>query len=211
MKKIAIGIATIAALIGTPVLAADMAMKAPPPARASDPGYNWSGFYFGVNGGGAWATTSDSNAFFAATTGNFHINGGILGGQAGYNWELPSRWVLGIESDFDGSTVKGSTSAGLCTGVVCTIENTWLGTTRARVAMTPALGCPMPPAAWLTATCISRIPRARCIPARHVRAGPLAPASNTPSPRMCPRESNISTSISAVMACHVLSLPAPAV
>jgi outer membrane immunogenic protein len=133
MKKIAIGIATIAALIGTPVLAADMAMKAPPPARASDPGYNWSGFYFGVNGGGAWATTSDSNAFFAATTGNFHINGGILGGQAGYNWELPSRWVLGIESDFDGSIVKGSTSAGLCTGVVCTSENTWLGTTRARV------------------------------------------------------------------------------
>jgi outer membrane immunogenic protein len=44
-----------------------------------------------------------------------------------------SQWVLGIESDYDFSTVKGSTSTGLCAGVVCTIENTWVGTTRGRV------------------------------------------------------------------------------
>jgi len=111
-------------------LAADMAVKAPAPVV--NPPLNWTGFYVGGNAGGAWATTSDSNAFFAATTGNFHISGGIIGGQVGYNWQ-PSAWVFGIESDFDGSDVKGSTSAGLCTGVVCTIENTWVGTTRGRI------------------------------------------------------------------------------
>jgi len=132
MKKIAIGIAAVSALIGAPALAADMAMKAPPPVPAPSSVYNWNGFYVGGNAGGAWATTSDSNAFFAATTGNFHITGGVAGGQVGYNWQF-SPWVLGIESDFDGSNVKGSTSAGLCAGVVCTIENTWVGTTRARI------------------------------------------------------------------------------
>jgi outer membrane immunogenic protein len=121
-----------AAIFGTSAsaLAADMAVKAPAPVV--NPPVNWTGFYVGGNAGGAWATTSDSNAFFSATTGNFHISGAVGGGQVGYNWQ-PSQWVFGIESDIDGSSVKGSTSAGLCTGVVCTIENTWVGTTRARI------------------------------------------------------------------------------
>jgi outer membrane immunogenic protein len=134
MKTVAIGflgIASIALVIGTPVLAADMAVKAPPPPPVA-PAYSWTGFYVGVNGGGAWANTSDNNAFFAATTGNFQISGGVLGGQAGYNWQT-SVWVFGIETDLDASSVKGNTSTGLCAGVVCTIENTWLGTTRGRV------------------------------------------------------------------------------
>jgi outer membrane immunogenic protein len=135
MKKNATGIAAIAGLailMATPVLAADMAMKAPPPAPIADPPVNWTGFYLGGNAGGVWATTSDNNAFFAATTGNFHISGTIGGGQVGYNWQA-SQWVFGIESDYDASNVKGSTSSGLCTGVVCTIENTWVGTTRGRI------------------------------------------------------------------------------
>ena len=41
--------------LGGPVLAADMAVKAPPP-----PGFNWSGLYIGANVGGLFGTTSDS-------------------------------------------------------------------------------------------------------------------------------------------------------
>jgi opacity protein-like surface antigen len=51
MKKPAIAIATIA-LIGTPAFAADMAVKAPPPAPA--PVYNWTGWYAGVNAGASF-------------------------------------------------------------------------------------------------------------------------------------------------------------
>jgi outer membrane immunogenic protein len=126
-------LAGLAVLMATPVLAADMAMKAPPPsAPIIDPSVNWTGFYLGGNAGGAWATASDNNAFFVASTGDFHISGAIGGGQVGYNWQA-SRWVFGIESDYDFSNVKGSTSTGLCAGVVCTIENTWVGTTRGRI------------------------------------------------------------------------------
>jgi outer membrane immunogenic protein len=125
-------IAAIAAFAAMPVLAADMAIKAPPPAPVVTPPLDWTGFYVGGNFGSGWATTSDSNTFFGATTGNYHIAGAIGGGQLGYNWQT-SQWVLGVESDYDFSNVKGSTSAGLCAGVVCTIENTWVGTTRGRI------------------------------------------------------------------------------
>jgi hypothetical protein len=47
MNKIAGGIAAIAALIGAPAFAADMAVKAPPPAPA--PVYSWTGWYVGGN------------------------------------------------------------------------------------------------------------------------------------------------------------------
>ena len=119
-------------LRGNAVLAADMAIKAPPPAPVVTPPLDWTGFYVGGNFGSGWATTSDSNTFFGATTGNYHTAGAIGGGQLGYNWQT-SQWVLGVESDYDFSNVKGSTSAGLCAGVVCTIENTWVGTTRGRI------------------------------------------------------------------------------
>ena len=52
MKNAAIKIAVIAALIGTPALAADMAVKAPPPVSAS--AYSWTGFYVGGNVGYGW-------------------------------------------------------------------------------------------------------------------------------------------------------------
>ncbi len=57
MKKLLIAGAALAALIGTPALAADMAApvyKAPPPLA---PMFSWTGFYVGVNGGSAGATS----------------------------------------------------------------------------------------------------------------------------------------------------------
>ena len=51
MKKLATAIAAIA-LIGTPAFAADMAVKAPPPAPA--PVHSWTGWYVGGNVGYSW-------------------------------------------------------------------------------------------------------------------------------------------------------------
>jgi len=55
VKKLLIAGAALAALIGTPALAADMPLKAPLPAA---PAWSWTGFYLGLNGGGAWGTST---------------------------------------------------------------------------------------------------------------------------------------------------------
>jgi outer membrane immunogenic protein len=52
MKKLATCVIVAAGLIGTPAFAADMAVKAPPPAPA--PVYNWTGWYVGGNVGYSW-------------------------------------------------------------------------------------------------------------------------------------------------------------
>src|ERR1022692_3026482 len=105
MKKIAIAIASIAALIGTPALAADLPLKAPPPPPA--PAASWTGFYVGAALGGKWAdttwtTTSLVSSFpeviDASSPRNYQPSGLRAGGYAGYNWQLASRWVGGIEA-----------------------------------------------------------------------------------------------------------------
>lgn len=117
--------AAIGMLLTPPAFAADLAVpriytKAPP--AAVDPGYNWSGFYAGLNIGYGWgrsATTADftdsgNGALLNASPGKFDLNGVNGGGQVGYNWQR-DMFVVGFEADFQGSGQKGSFAA-LCAG-----------------------------------------------------------------------------------------------
>ena len=60
VKNVAIGFAAVLALAGTPVFAADMAVKAPPPAPPSAPVYSWTGCYVGGNVGLGWSRQSQN-------------------------------------------------------------------------------------------------------------------------------------------------------
>ncbi len=134
MKRlVAIVILSVAA-VGS-ALAADL-----PPAPAARapaayiptpvPVYNWSGIYFGVNGGYGFGKSDWSNPAVGADTGNFNVNGGLFGGTLGANWQSDA-FVLGLEGDFDATWIKGSDSA--CAPVSCTTHNDWLSTIRGRV------------------------------------------------------------------------------
>jgi outer membrane immunogenic protein len=134
MKKV-IGIATIATLIGTPVLAADMLVKAPPPAAPV--AYDWSGCYVGGNAGWVGSrngyTLSPSGSYLsapgatpppnAAGTGDFAADlealtnsytstasGGLIGGQIGCNKQT-GQFVFGGEIDGQWTNLKNSISA----------------------------------------------------------------------------------------------------
>jgi outer membrane immunogenic protein len=103
MKRIFIGIAAAASLLTTSAFAADLAArpytKAPLPVAA--PVYAWTGFYVGLNGGYSWGRT-DTTLFAGtalATPLRQDVNGGLFGGQIGYNWQVDPRWVLGLEAD----------------------------------------------------------------------------------------------------------------
>lgn len=131
---VAAGLALIAlgaALGAAPALAADiparMPTKAPPMVV---PDYNWSGWYVGINAGGAWGRTNWHDVGANASIGRFNTTGGMVGGTIGANWQF-GRWVLGLESDMDWTNIKGANNTACAPG--CETRNNWLGTTRGRV------------------------------------------------------------------------------
>src|SRR5689334_18429538 len=76
------------------------------PVAYAPPVYNWSGIYVGGNLGAAFASSSWSDPFTGAHD-NFNKSGFLGGGQVGANWQI-NALVLGIEGDFDWTSLKGS-------------------------------------------------------------------------------------------------------
>jgi len=113
--------------------AADMPLKAPPPPPA--PVYNWTGFYLGGQIGDGWGTSFQMGANGFGNTGNYRITGVVGGGTAGYNWQFNPSWVVGIETDFSGAGIVGTTGSSSTYGCIAGCENRieWFGTVRGRV------------------------------------------------------------------------------
>jgi outer membrane immunogenic protein len=130
MKRfIEAGIAALAGLtIVSAAQAADLPRRATMPAKApiyAAP-YSWTGAYLGINGGYGWGSGDNTVPF---STGSFDVNGGVVGGTLGYNFQSGAA-VFGLEGDIDWSGIKGSTA---CGGTSCETSNTWLGTARGRL------------------------------------------------------------------------------
>ena len=65
-------------------------MKAPPPVAQV---WNWTGFYVGINGGYGWGESRWSLLPAGLNEGTHHTDGGTVGGQIGYNWQIrPAGW-----------------------------------------------------------------------------------------------------------------------
>jgi outer membrane immunogenic protein len=132
MKRIFIAGAFLLAA-GAQALAADMPMPGPPPPPTYYPVvplYIWSGFYLGINGGGAFGNSNWTDPIDGAT-GNFSVTGGLVGGTVGFNYQIGS-WVLGVEGDGDWANFNGTTFNASCAGVGCTTQSDWLATVRGR-------------------------------------------------------------------------------
>jgi outer membrane immunogenic protein len=80
--------------------------KAPPMVQAA---YDWSGFYIGINGGGA-TSRFDWNADGFGDEGSHNATGGTVGGQIGYRWQMNS-WVFGLEAQGNWADLKGSNTS----------------------------------------------------------------------------------------------------
>jgi outer membrane immunogenic protein len=111
---------SVAAVVVASTITFQMASAASPPRGA-----RWTGWYVGLNAGGAWGddavstTASNSvycppgtcghaldfaNASIQGATGTFPLNtdGFIGGGQFGYDWQFADSWIAGFEADFQG-------------------------------------------------------------------------------------------------------------
>jgi high affinity Mn2+ porin len=126
--------------------------KAPPPSATSAPA-DWTGFYagghFGYAGGGSHWTTPGTSGSFGLYQGfdAFKGTGSYFEGlQAGYNYMLPNRMVIGAEIDTSfpsfpnkaGVSIGGSSALSSPFGIE-TYQETMLssGTVRARLGYAP--------------------------------------------------------------------------
>jgi outer membrane immunogenic protein len=95
------------ALAGS-AFAADLPSRAPPPVYIPPaPIFTWTGIYVGGQIGYAWGTSNtnlgDNFGDFTSFSSN---NSGVIGGaHVGYNLQL-SQFVVGLEGDVDGSSLK---------------------------------------------------------------------------------------------------------
>jgi outer membrane immunogenic protein len=142
MRKIIGAIAALA--LGAPItsaLAADLRLpvKAPPMPVVAP--YSWTGFYIGGNVGYSFGrdpidvtSTARTRVFrgFALAnptllsdvtvgpvplaSGTADIEGGVAGGQIGYNWQA-GAWVFGLETDLQWTGQKGSVQ--FCAPAAC--------------------------------------------------------------------------------------------
>src|SRR6201986_534966 len=110
------------ALLGTTTLASAADLPAAPYTKAPPPiaVYDWTGFYIGINGGGAtshncWAVNNDgiNGAGLispAVGEGCHDATGGLVGGQIGYRWQS-ANWVFGVEAQGDWADLSGSNTS----------------------------------------------------------------------------------------------------
>jgi outer membrane immunogenic protein len=121
MKKILFGAAALVAIGAAPALAADLPARTYTTVPVPEAVYNWTGFYVGLNAGGAWGRDAigsttflngspvDNAAVTVATSPRLSPAGFTGGGQIGYNYQTGSL-VLGVESDFEYMGLRKSTS-----------------------------------------------------------------------------------------------------
>jgi outer membrane immunogenic protein len=137
MKKLVIA-ASILATSSLSAWAADLPLKAPPMALAV---FSWTGGYGGVAGGYGWGHSDQTDPgsivlpVAVPDDGHYSVNGGLLGGTLGYNWQK-GPWVYGVEGDFSWAAIKGQSSVCGPTTVTphpCGTDLDALGTFRGRV------------------------------------------------------------------------------
>src|SRR5580692_2170256 len=129
----------------SPVQAADLPYAKAPPTVASV--YDWTGVYVGAFGGGGFGNHNVNNSTgsavpFADFSANYSSQGGLAGGEVGYNWQS-GNYVVGVESDLFWSGIQGNDSSqianGSFTGVGGAVDADnwrWGGTLRVRGGFT---------------------------------------------------------------------------
>jgi outer membrane immunogenic protein len=118
------------------------AEAAPASVAMSTPMFDWTGGYVGVEGGGAWGTSTHNFIYGGTplTHGSMGISGGLVGGTLGYNWTT-GNVLLGVEGDLSIASASGSTlgkpipcgPGGGGPNLLCTSDLTWFGTVRGRL------------------------------------------------------------------------------
>ena len=119
MKRILLTTLSLGVLgLLSPALGADLPYAKAPVISA--PVYDWTGVYVGVFGGGGFGNHNVNNALgnsstFTDFTANYSSQGGVAGGEVGYNWQS-GMYVVGLEGDLFWSGMKGNDASAIANG-----------------------------------------------------------------------------------------------
>jgi len=132
----------IASFCATSALAADLPVRTYTKAPVYvEPGYDWTGFYIGLNGGYSWGNASNTfTTTVPVTSTSQHMDGWVFGGQAGYNWQFNKSWVFGIEGDIDATGQDGTATLAPNTTVVTVVPPFAAVVLPTRTTTTPTTG-----------------------------------------------------------------------
>jgi len=142
MTMRALLISTVSSIaLATTAFAADLPnTKGPAPFLPPPPPvFSWTGIYVGANAGGSLGTFTTSDTFGLFGTGdqyNASSRGFSGGGQIGINYQFADNIVVGVEADFQGSTLRGSYDSANINGQAGWNDSSkvnWWGTGRARL------------------------------------------------------------------------------
>jgi outer membrane immunogenic protein len=127
VKKSIFCLSALLALGSTGALAEEMATPPSSFVTTRVPYLAWTGFYAGINGGYAWSnpnvsyvandpasqagTCSVPGGVRCLPTADFKRDGGLFGGQVGFNWQFNSLWLAGVEADYQWSDFTGTGSS----------------------------------------------------------------------------------------------------
>jgi len=112
---------------------------------------SWTGAYIGVVGGYGWGDSdsdfdvvdsADNTTVYGSGSDSIDVEGFLLGGQLGYDFDMGNGLVLGVAGDWSWSDMDGENcvEGGGCDGTpddsYATAEVNWLATVRARAGFT---------------------------------------------------------------------------
>ncbi len=126
-KTLFVAVAALLASAATNARGADLLIGAP--VATAGPVFSWSGCYLGGHAGAGWANKNftdpvqlaqDSVIGPGTTTGTtttlVNLNGALVGGQIGCDYQLAPSWVAGVEGAASGMNLRGSTTVALPMG-----------------------------------------------------------------------------------------------
>jgi outer membrane immunogenic protein len=90
--------------------------------------FSWTGPYLGIQGGFAWGE-SEIHVPGIHSDEELSPDGFMIGGFAGYNWQMTSGWIVGGEADFEWADLNDS---GSTDGVDFSTDMNWDGSIRGR-------------------------------------------------------------------------------
>src|SRR5581483_6221284 len=147
-KALFLQVAVLASALATPVLAADLPIKAAVPVA---PAFSWTGCYLGGHVGGGRGTKdmtdpvqlvqdtlSGGPVTAGVTTVTTKPTGAVIGGQIGCDYQFAGGAVIGVEGMGSGTTMKASSLVGLPAGLpgdtaLVQANNDFLASVTARV------------------------------------------------------------------------------